>query len=185
MGVGASQRVLRALTRPCVARAAAERACGDGVDAALECAEAWEAVLERRVADADADADAPAPSAPAHLAAGLQARGVVDPLQGVRPAQLPGTLPGTTGSLRSRAALERTMRAPQAPTEAPAAPAEATDAGARRPAAPPPEELAARVLDAVAACETGTSADCAVAWDEVEELSATRDKRKQREGEKG
>jgi hypothetical protein len=110
------------------------------------------------------------------LAAGLQARGVVDPLQSLLPAQVPGTLPGTTGSLQRRAALERTMRAPQPPAPQPP--------GERRPAAPPPEELAARVRDAVSTCETGTTADCAVAWDEVEELSATRDKRKQREGDK-
>ena len=144
----------------------------------LECAEAWEAVLDARVADADANADAASPTPPSSVqfAAGMQARGMADPLQSVRPAQLPGTLPpGTTGSLRRAAALERTLRAPESPPEA---------AGARRPAAPPPEELAARVREAVETCETGTKADCAVAWDNVEELSATRDKRKQRDGNK-
>lgn len=172
--MGASQRCA-ALTRPRPTRAAAEQACGDDPDAVLECAEAWEAVLEQRVADAVADAQAPTP-APTHLAAGLQARGVVDPLQSLLPAQVPGTLPGTTGSLQRRAALERTMRAPQPPAPEPP--------GERRPAAPPPEVLASAVRDAVSTCETGTTADCAVAWDEVEELSATRDKRKQREGDK-
>ena len=164
--------------------AAAERACDDDASAVLECAEAWEAVLEARLADADAGSDASAPTLPAGSApftAGMQARGIADPLQSVRPAMLPGTLPpsGTTGSLRRAAELERTLRAPQSP---PQSPPEAS--GTRRPAAPPPEELAARVREAVETCETGTTADCAVAWDEVEELSATRDKRKQRDGDK-
>ena len=148
----------------------------------LECAEAWEAVLEARVADADAGEDASTPTPPsAPFAAGMQARGIADPLQSVRPAMLPGTLPpsGTTGSLRRAAELERTLRAPQSP---PQSPPEAT--AARRPAAPPPEELAARVREAVDTCETGTTADCAIAWDTVEELSATRDKRKQRDSDK-
>ena len=176
----ASVAVGTALTRARVTCAAAERACDDDAGAVLECAEAWEAVLEARLADADAGSDASAPTLPAGRApftAGMQARGIADPLQSVRPAMLPGTLPpsGTTGSLLRAAALERTLRSPPSPPEA---------AGTRRPAAPPPEELAARVREAVETCETGTTADCAIAWDEVEELSATRDKRKQRDGDK-
>ena len=179
----ASVAVGTSLTPARVTCAAAERACDDDAGAVLECAEAWEAVLERRLADADEGADASAPplASSAPFAAGMQARGIADPLQSVRPAMLPGTLPpsGTTGSLRRAAELERTLRAPQSP---PQSPPEAS--GTRRPAAPPPEELAARVREAVETCETGTTADCAVAWDEVEELSATRDKRKQRDGDK-
>jgi hypothetical protein len=142
--------------------AAAESACEDATADAAACATAWEEVMELRVADADAARDEPggaaAPATSPLFTRGAQARGMPDPLAGVRPSQIAGStaLGPPTGSLQKRGELERMARAAGAPP-----PQDAS----RLPKVK--QALEASVQEAVAACETGTPADCAVAWDEA------------------
>jgi hypothetical protein len=162
----------------CFRATAAEAACGEA--SAAECAHAWEEVLELRAAQAEeaAAASAPPTTPPAPTFAGKQARGVPDPLGGVRPSQVVGTQGPPSGSLRAAGRLERMARASGAD-----APPEAVREAARARVPAVQRALEASVAEAVQACEGGTSADCAVAWDAVEELSATVDKAERKQGE--
>jgi hypothetical protein len=141
-----------------------------------ECAQAWEEVLELRAATAeeeDAAVAAPATPSPPAFSAG-QARGVPDPLRGVSPWQVPGTAGAPSGSLREVGRLERLTRVSGIEAQSLTADDAKEAARARVPAVQ--RALEASVKEAVEACQTGTPADCAVAWDEVEELSATVNK---------
>jgi len=134
-------------------------------------------VLELREAQGRA-APAPSPQAPprpAQPAQQQQARGLPDPLQGVTPAMRIGTLrTQATGSLKQAAALERL--ASGGAQGAAGAPAEGD---ARRVEMQTKLESAVREAAETCAEGPGAAAECAAAWDEVEELSAHASRKKQ------
>lgn len=103
------------------------------------------------------------------------ARGLGDPLAGVTPAQVIGTVRDapSTGSLQAAGRLERMMSGGTAPPPGPGA----------RTAPPQGAAAAASIPDAIKAavetCAEETGPACAAAWDEVEELSQHVSRKKQ------
>jgi hypothetical protein len=103
----------------------------------------------------------------------MQARGLGDPLGGLTPSDVIGTVKDApaTGSLQAAGKLERMMRGGTGPDAARGA--KQGDAAGKAPdAAAAAASIPAAIQQAVETCAEEGGAACAAAWDEVEELSA-------------
>ena len=109
-------------------------------------------------------------------APGTLARGLGDPLGGLTPSQVIGTVRDApaTGSLQAAGKLERMMRGGSGSDAAPGA-----DAAGKEVAAAP--SIPAAIQQAVETCAEEGGPACAAAWDEVEELSAHKSHEKRRD----
>jgi len=141
-------------------RSEAEETCAEAP--AEDCSAAWDVVGELRESVARRFPPPPREPSPPSNAPPMPSRGLADPLAGVSPASRIGTLrEPPSGSLRAAASLERLASGSSAEKRPPAS-REAVQAA-----------LEEAVATAAACGEGGESpAECAAAWDQVEELSA-------------
>ena len=98
----------------------------------------------------------------------MQARGLGDPLGGLTPSDVIGTVRDApaTGSLQAAGKLERMMRGGSGPDAARGSLADAAGKAAGAASIP------AAIQQAAETCAEESGPACAAAWDEVEELSA-------------